>query len=176
MYYMDPSRSGRYAVRRALGLLLLMGGMMLLLFLVMGLFANGGIGGIFSSILRSSSHLFLLILAMIFGIRWVQERNLASARYYVLDDHFVGEGIDRSKLNMGNRRGVSKGERYGGSVDKQIRLAEVKSIQYKRNGIVVTAHNHDFLTGKGRVVILAEVGGYEQIKQTLQRRYPDRVR
>ena len=62
MYYMDPSRSGRYAVRRALGLLLLMGGMMLLLFLVMGLFANGGIGGIFSSILRGSSHLFLLIL------------------------------------------------------------------------------------------------------------------
>ncbi len=165
MYRILPEGYGSYAWRNALRVFALIFVMFIGLILILRMSAGAGVFRVLAS---NGPFLPLLLIAMILGIRLMQERNLAAATCFVLTEDSVSKVMNYDQLNMGNRRAVRKGANYGSNMNQTIALNNISKIDFKSSGIRITGRGYNFLTGNGRIFIPKETEKFAEITRFFQ--------
>lgn len=165
MYRIQPAGYASYALRNSLRVFAII----LAAFIGLMVFLSLSTGGDVLRVLASNGPFMpILLIAMILGIRMMQERNLAAATCFVVTEGSVSKTMNYDQLNMGNRRAVSKGARYGGKMDQTIAFSNISKIDFKSSGIRITSRNYNFLTGNGRIFIPKETEKFAEITRFFQ--------
>ncbi|MEL6835786.1 MAG: hypothetical protein AAFP77_22495 [Bacteroidota bacterium] len=165
MYRILPEGYASYALRNSLRVFAII----LVVFIGLMVFLSLSTGGAVLRVLASNGPLMpLFLIALILGIRMMQERNLAAATCFVLTEDSVSKLMNYDQLNIGNRRAVSKGERYGGKMNQTIALSNISKIDFKSSGIRITSRDYSFLTGNGRIFIPKETEKFAEITRFFQ--------
>lgn len=96
-YRIREDKRSAYAAKKASKMALILAGGVLFIFLMLMVFVENG-----SQIMEVIKwHWFLIIVVGVFGLRYVQERNLATALVFRVGDGVVRKGYQSFKLNEG---------------------------------------------------------------------------
>ncbi|MFK7926535.1 MAG: hypothetical protein AB8H47_31590 [Bacteroidia bacterium] len=164
-YKIEEDKKTSYAARKAGKMALLLTGGVLALLLVLMLSMDNG----FKVLEIVQWHWFLIIVVGVFGLRFVQELNLATALVFIVKEDKIIKGYETKKLNEGNKYGISKQERrYGATSRQEINISDIRNVEISDKKVKIQSKDYNFFNGNGMIEIPAEVNQYEQLKRQLE--------
>jgi hypothetical protein len=139
----------------------------LVIFLI-AMFAFTSSYGVHKILMPPLSIVFLIILGIIYASSLSQIKNIIGLTYFVFSDESISRLLDKEKLNLMNKVGVSRNEhRYGVKFNQTIKFNEIESTSITSNEIIIKSKNYDFFTSNGKISIPKEIENYEVIKSEI---------
>ena len=165
-YQVLEGKKSSYAARKAGNMAMMITGGVLILFMLLMLVANDG--NRFLKVVKW--HWLLLIVGGVFGLRYIQEMNLANALIFFVEKDRIIKTYHTQMLNEGNKYGMRKEERrYGSKAHQEIKIADIERVQISDKRIKILSKDYNFFNGNGMIEIPAEVNEYEQLKRHFER-------
>lgn len=124
--------------------------------------------GVHKILMLPLSIFFLIILGVVYTSSLSQVKNITDFTYFVFSDESISRLLDKEKINLMNKVGVSRNEnRYGVKFNQTIKFSEIKSTSINANEITIKSINYDFITADGKISIPKEIENYEDIKSEI---------
>ncbi|MEL6591541.1 MAG: hypothetical protein AAFQ68_15735 [Bacteroidota bacterium] len=106
-----------------------------------------------------------LVFGAVFGIRYFQELNIAQALAFEIGDTYLGRYLEKGNLNAANQYAVQRDQRrYGAQANQRFAIEQISRVEVSKKSIKLYTKDYQFMNGNGRIVIPAEVEGFEQLK------------
>lgn len=124
--------------------------------------------GVHNFIMPMFCFFILIILISIYFSSMSQIKNLINLTYFTISEDSVSKSIDKEKLNLMNKVGVSRNEfKYGMKYNETIKFTEIQSTSITKNEIKIYSIHYDFFTSEGQILLPKEVENYESIKSEI---------